>query len=242
MDSVRDSNMNTDRLREVGRPLLKRVRRLVRPAVWGTLRRTQPLSNDFGFDRGTSVDRFYIERFLAEHREDVRGRVLEVKEPIYTTRFGTGVERSDVLDIDPGNARATFVADLSSGDGLPGDCFDCFILTQTLQLIYQIDAAVRQAHRVLRTGGVLLVSVPSVSRLAYPPEVAPDYWRFTAAACTELFGDVFGVEAVTVRAHGNVLTCIAFLTGMALEELRPSELAAHDPLFPLVVTVRAVKR
>jgi SAM-dependent methyltransferase len=217
--------MNTPRLREATRPL----------------RRTQPLSNDFGYDRGTPVDRYYIERFLARHQSDVKGRVLEVKEPIYTKRFGTQVERSDVLDIDATNRSATMIADLAEADGVPADSFNCFILTQTLQLIYHTEAAVHHVHRMLQPGGVLLATVPAVSRVAFRPEVAPDYWRFTAAACSKLFGDVFGPDRVTVRAHGNVLTCIAFLAGMAVEELRRTELETDDPLFPLVVTIRAVK-
>ena len=234
--------MNTRRVREATRRLRQRVRRLVRPARLGALRRTQPLSDDFGFDRGTPVDRYYIERFVARHRADVRGRVLEVKEPMYTKQLGTDVQRSDVLDLDASNPRATFVADLAEVDELPADCFNCFILTQTLQLIYRADAAVRHAHRVLRPGGVLLATVPAVSRLAYRPEIAPDYWRFTAAGCSRLFGEAFGPDHVTVRAHGNMLTCIAFLAGMAIEELKRTELETDDPLFPLIVTVRAVKR
>jgi SAM-dependent methyltransferase len=234
--------MNTGGLRGTARHLRQRLRRLVRPALLGTLRRTQPLSNDFGYDRGTPVDRYYIERFLAQHRSDVRGRVLEVKEPIYTKRFGTQVERSDILDLDARNPRATFVADLAAADEVPSDAFDCFILTQTLQLIYRAEAAVRHAHRVLQPGGVLLATVPAVSRIAFPLDVAPDYWRFTAAACSKLFGEAFGSDHITVQAHGNVLTCIAFLAGMAFEELKRTELETDDPLFPLIVTVRAVKR
>jgi len=224
------------------RQLRRRLRRLVRPARLGTIRRTQPLSSDFGFDRGTPVDRYYIDRFLARHRSDVKGRVLEVKEPIYTRRFGRYVERSDVLDLDGHNPHATLVADLAAADHLAGDRFDCFILTQTLQYIYRLDAALRHAHRVLRHGGVLLATAPVVSRLSYMPEVAPDYWRVTAAASSRLFGEVFGENHVTVRAHGNVLACIAFLAGMASEELTRTELETNDPLFPLIVTIRAVKR
>jgi SAM-dependent methyltransferase len=234
--------MTSRRSSQAARRLRQRGQRLIRPALLGTLRRTQPLSSDFGYDRGTPVDRYYIERFLAQHRADVSGHVLEVKEPLYTSLFGTEVERSDVLDLDHGNARATLVADLAEGEGLPSAAFDCFILTQTLQYIYRLEAAVRHSHRVLQPGGVLLATVPAVSRLSYQPEEAPEYWRFTAAACSRLFADVFGPDDVTVRAHGNVLTCVAFLMGMAYEELRRTELDADDPLFPLVITVRAVKR
>ena len=89
-----------------------------------------------------------------------------MKEPIYTDRFGDRVTRSDVLDLDASNPRATFVADLAADDGLPADTFDCFILTQTLQYVYRADAAIRHAHRVLQPGGVLLATMPAVSRVA----------------------------------------------------------------------------
>ena len=119
----------------------------------------------------------------------------------------------------PATLEATLIADLAKGNGLPSECFNCFILTQTLHYVYRVEAGIRQAHRVLRPGGVLLATVPAVSRLWYAPEAAPDYWRFTAAACSTLFGEIFAPDQVTIRAHGNVLTCIAFLTGMAIEEL-----------------------
>src|SRR4029453_14668409 len=78
-DRTADGRMKIQKLHGSARPLPQRLRRLVRPAWLGTLRRTRPLSNDFGYDRGTPVDRYYIERFLARHQSDVKGRVLEVK-------------------------------------------------------------------------------------------------------------------------------------------------------------------
>ena len=44
-----------------------------------------------------------------------------------------------------------------------------------------------------------------------------------------------------MRAYGNILTTIAFLTGMAAEELSEKERERDDPDFPLLVTIRAVK-
>lgn len=224
------------------RRLQQRVRRLRRPAWLGTLRRTAPLSDQWGFDRGTPVDRHYIERFLEENRVDIRGRVLEVFDSAYTDRFGVGVERRDVLDIDASNPRATVVADLAAADAVAPNQFDCFILTQTLHLVYDTRAAIGHAHRILRPGGVLLVTVPAVSRLVPRRDLRPDYWRFTSASCSLLFGHAFGGEQVAVRSYGNVLTAIAFLSGMAHEELSQRELAVHDDYFPLIVAVRAVKR
>lgn len=218
-------------------PLARRLRRPSLLAAMGV----RPLSTEWGFDRGTPVDRYYIERFLAAHSADIRGRTLEVKSADYTRRFGREVAHADVLDIDASNPDATIVADLTVGDGIPDRVFDCFVLTQTLQLVYDVRAAVVQAHRLLRPGGVLLVTVPVVSRIVPRYGLTTDYWRFTPASCARLFGDVFGPEQVTVSTHGNVFAAVAFLRGAALEELPRRKLDAHDPYFPILATVRAVR-
>lgn len=217
-----------------------RLQRLRHPAFLGTIRRTTPLSDHWGRDRGTPVDRYYIEHFLAGARNAIRGRVLEVMNTDYTRRFGAAVERSDVLDVDPANPLATIVSDLANADDIPSETFDCFILTQTLQYIYDIQSAVGNAHRILRPGGTLLCTVPTVSRIARR-ELQSEYWRFTAAACSRLFGDVFTGGVVDVRARGNVLSAVAFLVGMAREELSSRELDQDDPFFPVIVTVQARK-
>jgi len=214
--------------------------RISRPAILGAFRRTSPLSDNWGLDRGTPVDRYYIESFLARYQQDIVGRTLEVKNSEYTRRYGKAVTQSDVLDIDSSNKEATLIADLSAADGLPSMAFDCFILTQTLQFIYDTRAAIDNAHRLLRPGGVLLATVPSASRID-PDGGEADYWRYTAALCSRLFAESFGPENTTVKSYGNVLTCVAFLAGVAYEELSQKELAENDERFPLVIGVRAVK-
>jgi len=225
---------------ELRERLFKRLCRLRRPAWVGVIRRTTPLSDVWGFDRGTPVDRYYIERFLEAHRHDIRGRVLEIKNSDYTDRYGTGVEHCDVLDIDSANPRATIIADLSGADVVRSEQFDCFVLTQTLQLIYDTRAVLAHAYRILRPGGVLLVTVPCISRIYR--RSGSDYWRFTVASCTALFGEVFGVENVAIHSYGNVLSAITFLTGMAYEELPTHKLEECDERFPVIIAVRAVKR
>jgi hypothetical protein len=217
------------------------VQRLVRPARFGTLRRARPLSDDWGFDRGQPIDRYYIESFLGEHRGDIRGDVLEVKDSGYTDRFGAGVTSRSVLDIDRGNPNATVVADLAVPASLPRQQFDCFILIQTLQFIFDTPGALSGAHQVLRSGGVLLATVPVTSRISHGLASDGEWWRFTVGSCRRLFGDTFGAGNVAVRSYGSMLTSIAFLAGVAAEEMTMTELNRQDAHFPVIVAVRAVK-
>jgi SAM-dependent methyltransferase len=226
-------------LRRLG--LGSRANRLRRPGKLLTYRRTSPVSDRYGWDRGRLIDRFFIERFLEENADAIHGRVLEVADAAYTTRFGAGVTRSDVLDIRPENPLATIVADLSEGAGLPGEAFDCFILTQTLQFIYEVRAAVTQARRALKPGGVLLATVPSIQRVG-KSHLERDYWRFTPASASALFGEIFGPEAVSVRPYGNLVTSVAFLRGMALEEVPRAARTVDDPFFATTIAVRAERR
>jgi SAM-dependent methyltransferase len=221
------------------RALIRALRRGRRPVWLGSLGSTTPLSPDWGYARGTPVDRWYIDAFLRRHRQDITGRVLEVKDSGYTDKYGDGVVERAVLDVDPGNELATYVADLADGGGLPSESYDCFVLTQTLQYIFDVRSAVATAHRLLLPGGVLLATVPVTSRVTEPP--LTDYWRFTPASVKALLGDVFGAGAVAVSAPGNVLAQIAFLEGMAAEDLDDLELEAADDRFPLIVCARAVR-
>ena len=209
---------------------------------WGDLRRLSPVSREWGYDRGTPVDRPYIEAFLAAHAEDVRGIVLEVQEADYTVRFGgANVERSEIVDVDDSNPRATVLADLRHADALSSEAYDCFILTQTLHVVGDVRQALAEAYRVLKPGGVLLATFPSASRVSveYGPE--GDFWRVTEAGARELVRSVFPADAIAVHAYGNVMATTAFLHGLGAHELTHDELAAYDPFFPVLIGVRARK-
>jgi len=209
---------------------------------FGDLRRLTPISRVFGFDRGTPVDRYYIENFLNRVASDIQGHVLEVGDDSYTRRFGKGrITRSDVLHVSKDNPHATIIADLTNAPQIPSNTFDCIVLTQTLQLIYDPRAALFTLHRILKPGGVLLVTIPGVSQIDHHEWHDSWYWGFTTLSARRLFEEVFPPELVEVESHGNVLAVTAFLQGIALEELSTNELDQLDPDYQLIITIRATK-
>jgi len=212
------------------------------------IRRAEPFSRHYGFDRGTPVDRHYIEDFLSRHGAspgygagDIRGHVLEVGGDEYSRRFGSREDTSiDVLHVDGSNPRATVVGDLTRHDGLPRDRFDCVICTQTLHVIWDFRAAIAGLHQMLRPGGVLLVTVPGITAACKPDrDLWGDYWRFTASSFRRLLEERFDPAGVTVEAYGNVLASVAFLHGLAAEELAAGDLALRDPDYEMLVCARA---
>lgn len=237
-------------IERVGRRLLQLTRKHNDRRValswvrFGSLRRSTPISRVFGYDRGPqSIARYYIDQFLAAHADDVAGRVLEIGDNTYTSRWGGDrVTQSDVLHAESGYSGATIVADLTKADAISANIYDCIILTQTLQCIYNVHAALRHVERILKPGGVTLVTLSGISQISrFDMDRWGEYWRFTTLSSQLLFEEFFPPDHLRIEAHGNVLTAISLLHGLASRELRHEELDYHDPDYPVIITVRAVK-
>jgi len=199
----------------------------------------QPLSERWGYDRGVSVHRRYITDFLEAHAQDVRGHVLEFNDPGYTREVGGGrVTKSDVVHLDDTNPQATIVADLTGPNTVPSDTFDCVIATHVLHVIFEPLTILRELHRILKPGGVLLVAVPTVSMIG--PEF-PELWRFTPLGLRRLLEATFPPAGVEVRPYGNSLAAAAEIRGVVSSELGPRELWSVDPRFTVEVCARAQK-
>ena len=209
----------------------------------GDLRRVTPIDSGFGLGRGKPVDRHYIESFLRQHANDIRGRVLEVADDVYTEQFGGNrVTQRDILHVDESNPRATLIADLADADDIPSDSFDCFICTQTLTYIYDVKGALATIQRILRPGGVLLATVPGISQMSpYDRDRWGEYWRFTAQSLGRLLSDSFGSRNVAVESYGNVLASTAFLQGLCAGDLSRDELEHRDQRYQMLIAGRAVK-
>jgi glycosyltransferase involved in cell wall biosynthesis/SAM-dependent methyltransferase len=209
----------------------------------GDMRRMTPFSQRFGIDRGGAIDRYYIEKFLAYRSGDIKGRVLEIKDNAYTRQFGKEqVSHSEILDIDNKNTKATIVADLTNAAQIPDNTFDCVILTQVLQFIYDHKAALKTIHRILKPGGVLLLTVPGITRIAYKQFGETWHWSFSEASVKRMLSESFRIQDTIIDMHGNVLTSTGLLYGMGSGELKKEEYEYTDPDYQVIITARAVKK
>jgi hypothetical protein len=90
---------------------------------------------------------------------------------------------------------------------------------------------------------VLLATVPGITKISPPEdEEFGEWWHFTGRSLGRLAEEAFGPGNVEVATYGNVLSASGFLYGLAASDLRAEELGVHDPLYEVVVCVRAVKR
>lgn len=199
-----------------------------------------PVSRVFGFDRGKPVDRHYIERFLQAHRHLIKGQVLEVADSTYTKRFAPGAVETWVLLYQGEPGAGTLIGDLAKPDSVPSAAMDTFICTQTLNFIYDVHAAVRGLHQVLKPGGTALVTVAALTQISrYDADRWGDFWRFTPDSARRLFADVFGDDHVEVQVYGNSYAAACLMKGYATEECDGALLDALDPDYPVLIGIKA---
>ena len=103
--------------------------------------------------------------------------------------------------------------DYFSGDIWPvaTDSVDVVLSTETLEHVPDPDSFLSEAHRVLRDGGMLVLTVPFSARWHYVPH---DYWRFTPSGL-QLLLERNGFGDTLIHARGNALT-VAMLKCSAL--------------------------
>ena len=203
----------------------------------------KPISRHFGVERGHAIDRYYIEKFLIENQEYIHGKVLEIADLSYTKRFGRNITAMQALHVKNwGGAEDHIQGNLETGEGIPENVFDCLICTQTLQMIYDIHAAVRNVYKLLKPGGVALITGSGISQISMNDyNNWGEYWRFTKLSMERLLEEVFLRENIVVKPYGNVKTTMGFLYGLSQEDLMMDDFANDDEQYQLLIAAYARK-
>lgn len=221
--------------------IYKRYRPAIGHIKAGDFYRTTPFSKSFGYDRGGPIDRYYIENFLKDEADSIKGCVLEIGDNDYTRRFGkTNVKESEILHAN-GKNFGTIIGDLSNAPHIPDNSFDCIILTQTLHLVYDSKVVIQTCYRILKPGGSLLLTVPGITPMDYNERERTWLWSFTDRVIEKILAEEFSKNYIEINTFGNVYVASAFLYGMGLPELKKDMLDFHDPKMQVIITAKAIK-
>lgn len=221
-------------------PLIRQLRAI----RW---RRLQPLGS--GRSTGLSVIRYYWADFLERYQADIQGHGLEIGETTTIRQYGGArLTQADALDLAAHSPEVKVVADLSRADHAPGNVYDCFVNQFTTCVIYDIEAALYHAVRMLKPGGVLLINFWCVDFYLHRGldmgTGAPLYmyhW-FTPIQVHDYLQNLDLQEGdYQVEIYGNLLARMAFLLNVPARELTPQELNHRDAGQPLLICVRVVK-
>lgn len=225
--------------------MMKYIKRKFEKPNWHNLRHLEPISRQFGFDRGTPIDRIYIENFINKNKQSIQGVVCEIAEDTYSRQFCSPnkVSKFEVLHYNNDNPKASIIGDLTDMSTLPKSQIDCFILTQTLNFVEDIHSAISGIHYMLAQNGTALITVAGLCQISrYDMERWGDYWRFTNLSLQKTLSKVFGENSVTIETYGNVLAATALLQGLSAEELTKEELDYCDSDYQIIIAAKVVKR
>lgn len=203
---------------------------------FGDLRRHIPLCPNYGYTRGTPIDRFYLDQFVQGIRQEVVGVTLEIGGR-QQNREQYGFQQATeyhTLDSDP-RSGADIIGDAHDSGSCAENCFDSIILFNVLEHCAKPWIVTENIYRWLRAGGKVFCMVPNVQRVHHDPV---DCWRILPDA----FQTLFERFCTRVTTYGSLLTSISALSGIASEELTWPELTHVDPQYPVATCVVAVKQ
>lgn len=221
-------------------PLIRHLRAL-------RFRRLTPIGD--GRSSELSVIRYYWYSYLDQHREDIRGRALEIGNTQTINLYGgSNLTQADALDLTASGPDVRVVADLSRADHVPGNQYDCFVNQFTTSVVYDMNAMLYHSIRLLKPGGVLLINFWCIDFYLYRGLIMESgqplymYWWFTPIRVHNLLQEM-GLTGhdYTVTVYGNLLTRMAFLMNLDARELTRKELDFNDPGQPLLICARIVK-
>lgn len=204
---------------------------------------TVPVSREFGLERGKAIDRYYIEHFLEDNSDLIRGNCIEIAENTYTLRYGGNqVKNAEVLHVE-GWGDNVIKGNLETGEGIPKEKYDCAIITQTLMFIFDIKHAAENIYGMLNTGGNALITVSGISQISrYDADLWGSYYSFYEDALNKLFIPLFGKANVKIETYGNVKTACAMLCGLCQEDLVEEDFKTVDRDYPVIISAVLTKK
>jgi SAM-dependent methyltransferase len=137
-------------------------------------------------------------------RENVNGRFLDIGcgEVPFRRVILDHVEEYMTFDIEERTERLDYIGNIQNMDMIPGDSFDSAGCFGVLEHVSEPARAAKEIARILKPGGVAVITAPFMARLHEEPH---DYYRFTGYGLKYLFEEA-GLEVRTVVPYGGIFS------------------------------------
>jgi SAM-dependent methyltransferase len=116
------------------------------------------------------------------------------------------------LDIEKRVADVDFVADLQDMSSVSSESYETVLCTEVLEHVAHPDRLITEIWRVLQPGGILILSVPYLSRLHEEPH---DYYRFTKYGLESVLTD-HGFSVVEIVVTGSIFSFLGHQLSTAI--------------------------
>ena len=217
--------------------------RIVSPSQL-TLNSINKYSEKFGFDRGTPIDRYYIDEFIRNlELNNEFNTALEFGELNYVEQFNVS-HKFFLSHPDFSKSKDTknqILFDLNTQKKYDGQKFDLIISTNVINFTKNPFVTLRHHIDMLNIDGTIFLTASSSMPISqFDAERWGDYWRFTPDAMHHLLENLdceYQVESL-----GNFKSSVAFLCGLASEEMEESDLKEKDNRYPLLVVALIKKK
>jgi SAM-dependent methyltransferase len=150
-------------------------------------------------------------------RRTLTGRLIDIGcgDMPFREYVAAQVTAYDSLDITPHSEDVTFVGDVRDMPMVPSADYDAVVCFEVLEHIADPCQALREIARILKPGGVFIISAPHLSRLHDLPH---DYFRFTSYGLRHLL-EKAGFEVLEVDESGGIFSFLGHQVSIVLLSL-----------------------
>lgn len=148
------------------------------------------------------LERELLRRSIQKHAHYLTGSCLDIGSRGKESRYRDYLSVGGYVSLDPDASCEPDV--VASAEALPffSETFDSILCTQVLDDIPDPKEALREFNRVLKVGGMVLISVPVTAPL---PSDGADLWRFTPKGLRLLFTEA-GFEVIDEENIGGAFS------------------------------------
>lgn len=130
----------------------------------------------------------------------------------YKNDMPSSVEVYHTLDYQPRMPNVTYTGDIQQMSMVASDSYDGALCSEVIEHVPQPGKALSEIYRVLKPGGVAIISAPHLSRLHEEPH---DYFRFTIYGFRYLLNQA-NFEIIALHVTGGLFSFLGHQLSTAL--------------------------